>query len=267
MTTRVMLVTGATDGIGEETARELGRRGARVLVHGRNAEKTERVAKAIRDEGGEAEPLLADFSSLRQVRALADSVRSRTQRLDVLLNNAGIYAHTRELTEDGLESTFQVNHLAPFLLTHELLPLLKASAPSRVVTVSSIAHRRGAIDPDDLQLERGFDGYQAYANSKLANVLFTFELARRLEGSGVTANCLHPGVIGTKLLREGFGSDGASVEEGAATSVHLASSEDVAGVTGRYFVQSKEAPVAPPARDEALQRALWRESERLAGIA
>lgn len=269
MTAKVILVTGATDGIGHQTAVELARLGHSVGVHGRSPAKVQKTVEQVKRVSGNphVEGFIADLASLEQVRALAAEVRKRLPRLDVLLNNAGVYMHERVLTADRLETTFQVNHLATMSLTLELLPLLKDSAPSRVVTVSSIAHRRGALALDDLQLERGFDGYRAYANSKLANVLFTFELAARLEGTGVTANCLHPGVIGTKLLREGFGSDGASVEEGAATSVYLATSEDVAHVTGKYFVSSREAQVAEPARDASLQRALWEESERLLGIA
>lgn len=265
---KTILITGATDGIGRQTARELASQGHRIVLHGRNEEKAERTKTELIQETGNRsiETATADFGSLHAVRTLANALKDRLPALDVLLNNAGIFMHERVLTEDGYETTFQVNHLATMLLTLELLPLLKRSAPARIVTVSSIAHRNGRLELDDLQLERDFDGYAAYASSKLANILFTFELAERLEGTGVTANCLHPGVIGTKLLREGFGSSGASVEEGAATSVYLATSDEVAGVTGRYFAHLREAAVSEVARDPTLQKSLWRESERLLGI-
>lgn len=264
----MILVTGATDGIGRETALELVQRGAEVIVHGRSPEKVERTCGQIRAtvKGATVEGVVADFASLAQVRALGEEVLRRFPRVDVLLNNAGVYMHQRVITGDGFETTFQVNHLAPFLLTQLLLPLLEKSAPARIVTVSSIAHRSAELELGDLQLEHDFDGYRAYANSKLANVLFTFELARRLQGRGVTANCLHPGVIDTKLLREGFGGGGRTVVEGAATSVFLATSEEVANVTGKYFASSREAEVAAAAKDEGLQRALWRESERMVGL-
>lgn len=264
---KTVLVTGATDGIGRETALELARRGCRVGVHGRNPKKVEEVVQVLRRSGSpNAEGFVADFARLSDVRRLAEEVQARFDRLGVLLNNAGIFAQTRELTADGFESTFQVNHLAPFLLTSLLLPLLERSAPSRVVTVSSVAHQRGQLDFSNLQLERGFTGYGAYANSKLANVLFTFELARRLEGKQVTATCLHPGVINTKLLREGFGAMGASAEQGAETSVYLALSPEVEGISGRYYASSKEAAVASQAKDVEAQRRLWEESERLTGL-
>jgi NAD(P)-dependent dehydrogenase (short-subunit alcohol dehydrogenase family) len=269
MAEKTILVTGASDGIGKETARGLAERGARVLVHGRSRAKVEAACEEIRERQPEAkvEAVVADFSSLAEVRALTQEVERRTSRLDVLINNAGVYLHHHERSADGLELTFAVNHLAHFVLTVSLLPLLRRSAPARVVTVTSVAHRRGRIDLEDLQAERHFDGYGAYANSKLANVLFTVELAERLEGSGVTANCLHPGVIGTKLLRAGFSMSGASVEEGARTPLYLALSEEVEGVSGRYFVDCRETPMAPSAQDAALRRALWAHSERLAGLA
>ena len=264
---KTLLVTGATDGIGRQTAKELARKGAFVWVHGRNPKKVSETVAEVRAEGGPGvEGLVADFARLADVRRLGEEIRARVPRLDVLLHNAGIYMDERVLTEDGFETTLQVNHLAPFLLTHEVLPHLEKSAPSRVVVVASVAHRRGELDLDNLDLARGFTAYGAYALSKLCNVLFTFELAERVRDKGITANCLHPGVIGTKLLQQGFGMGGASTEEGAKTSVYLALSEEVSGVTGRYFNACREEEVAPQAKDTSAQKALWAQSARRVGL-
>ena len=260
-----IFVTGATDGIGKQTALELARMGARLLIHGRKPDRAQSAVHDIQRESGNSrvEGIIADLSSMRQVRMLADEVRNRCNRLDVLLNNAGTYMTSRVLTEDGFETTFAVNHLAPFLLTRLLEPLLRFSEPARVVTVSSIAHMRGQLDMNNLQGKRRFDPYGAYALSKLANVLFSNELAIRLVDTGVTSNSLHPGVITTKLLRTGFNSEGASVEEGAATSVFLATSPDVAGVTGRYFVKKKAVTPAPITLDGQARQAFWDASDSL----
>lgn len=267
MSEEKILVTGATDGIGHETALELARRGAFVWVHGRNAKKVDAVVAEVRAIGGPgAEGIVADLSRFADVRRMGEDLLRRADRLDVLLHNAGIYAEERTITEDGNEATLQVNHLSPFLLTHLLLPLLEKSAPSRVVVVSSIAHRRGQLDLQNLDLERGFTPYGAYALSKLCNIHFTVELAERVKDRGITANCLHPGVIGTKLLQQGFGMDGASTEQGAKTSVYLALSEEVEGVTGRYFNACREEEVAAPAKDVAARKGLWAESARRVGI-
>jgi NAD(P)-dependent dehydrogenase (short-subunit alcohol dehydrogenase family) len=242
--------------------------GARVLVHGRDPVRARAAVEAIRQAArAEAvEPVVADFSSLHQVRQLAAEVRSRYDRLDVLVHNAGIYLRSRRLTHDGLETTFTVNHLAPFLLTHLLLAWLTRAAPARVVVVSSTTHRGARLDFENLQGEKQYDGYGAYARSKLANVLFAFELAERVRGLGLTANCLHPGVVNTKLLRAGWGSGGVDLEAGAATSVYLASAPEVEGVTGRYFVNRREAEPSPLAHDRGLRHRLWEVSARLTGI-
>jgi retinol dehydrogenase 14 len=269
MDDKVMLVTGSTDGIGRQTAIELARRGASVLVHGRDPKKVhEAVAEAQQEAPhGRVKGLVADFSRLEDVESLAREVAAKVGRLDVLLLNAGVFLNEPTLTPDGLEATFAINHLAPFLLTHHLLPLLERSAPSRVVVVSSIAHTRGELDLDDLRARRVYSPYGAYAASKLANVLFTLELAERLKGTGVTANCLHPGVVTTKLLKEGFGASGISVQEGAQTPVMLATAPELEGVTGCYFANGQRAQPAPSARDVALRKRLWEVSERLAGLA
>jgi NAD(P)-dependent dehydrogenase (short-subunit alcohol dehydrogenase family) len=267
---RTVLVTGATDGIGRETARGLAARGARVLLHGRDARRAEAALRYVAFSTGNdlLELVLADFASLRQVRALAAEVHRRTDRLDVLVDNAGIWQARRHLTEDGLETTFQVNHLAPFLLSNLLLDLLLAAAPSRVVVVSSGVHQRAAVDLRDLQGERRYDGTSAYGLSKLGNLLFAYELARRLQGTGVTVNALHPGAVSTKLLHAGFrASGGASPAEGARTAICLASSPDVAAVTGGYYVDERPTTSSAASYDRDLQDHFWEISEELSGLA
>jgi NAD(P)-dependent dehydrogenase (short-subunit alcohol dehydrogenase family) len=198
---------------------------------------------------------------------MAHELLQRFDRLDVLLNNAGVYMKTRQLTGDGLEMTFAVNHLAHFLLTHGLLTLLKKSAPSRIINVSSIAHTRAHVDPGNLQGERKFDPYGAYALSKLANILFTYGLAERLSGTGVSVNCLHPGVVSTKLLRAGFpSSSGISQSEGSETLVYLATNPGVGHISGAYFVDTKPQMSSAPSRDASLRRMFWTLSEELTGI-
>jgi len=266
---RTVLITGATDGIGKQTALELARLGARVLVHGRNLARGEAVLNEVRRKTGndQLELFIADLASLRQVRELAEAIRKAHDRLHVLINNAGVFMNKRKLTEDGLETTFAVNYLAPFLLTHLLLETLKRSAPARIINISSVAHQRSHVAFDNLQGEKRFDGYGAYALSKLGNILFTYELAERLQGTGVTANALHPGVITTKLLRAGFGSTGEGLEAGAETPVYLASATAVEGITGKYFVRKQAVLSAPATQDRNLRKKFWEVSERLAGIA
>ena len=264
MKDKIVLVTGATDGIGKQTALELAQLGARVLAHGRSAERCRAVVEEIKQRtGNEADYLVADFASLQQVRAMAAEVKAKHDRLRVLVHNAGVLMRERRLTGDGLETTFAVNHLAPFLLTHLLLDLLKASAPARIVVVSSGTHQSAKVDFGNLQGEKRYDGYAAYALSKLGNVLFAYELAERLAGTGVTVNCLHPGVIATKLLRAGWGGRGNGLAEGAETLVYLASSPEVENVTGKYFVRKRETPSSPASHDEKLRKEFWKVSERL----
>jgi NAD(P)-dependent dehydrogenase (short-subunit alcohol dehydrogenase family) len=265
---KTMLVTGSTDGIGRQAALELADLGARVLVHGRTAGRVESVVAAIRRLDAPAEGFVADLSSLRQVRRLANEVLEAAPHLHVLVNNAGTYVHDRQLTEDGFETTLAVNHLAAFLLTNLLLPRLKQSAPARIINVSSAAHRSGYLEWDNLNGEQAYDGYSAYALTKLCNVLFTYELADRLRGSGVTVNCLHPGVVGTKLLEAGFpGLGGTSVPEGARTSVHLAASPKVADVTGAYFVGRRPERSSGASYDAAGRRRLWELTRTMVGLA
>jgi NAD(P)-dependent dehydrogenase (short-subunit alcohol dehydrogenase family) len=266
---RTILITGSTDGIGKATAIQLAQRGAKVLLHGRDTEKGRRVLEDVRKSTGNSnlEYFRADLASQRQVRSLVDGVKRGHESLHVLINNAGTFQPQRRLTEDGLETTFAVNYLAPFLITHGLLDLLKSSRPSRIINVASIAHWNAKADWSNLQGERRYDGFQAYALSKLGDILFTYALARRLQGTGVAANCLHPGVIRTKLLRAGFGDyPGAVPEDGARTSVYLASSPEVEGISGRYFENCRPVRSSPLSYDEDLQEMFWQMSIRLAEL-
>jgi NAD(P)-dependent dehydrogenase (short-subunit alcohol dehydrogenase family) len=218
----------------------------------------------------------ADLSSQTETRRAAAQIRERHPTIHVLINNAGVFTRRRELTVDGLEQQFAVNHLAYFLFTNLLLDGLRAGAPSRIINVSSDAHSGSQLDFADLQGERSYDGNRAYSQSKLANILFTYELARRLRGTGVTANCLHPGVIATRLLADYMGvpaagdalarTFGAKPEKGAETIVYLASSQEVEGVTGKYFVNKRPVTSSRESNDEAAARRLWDVSERLTGI-
>ncbi len=269
---KVCVVTGANSGIGRVTAIDLAGRGATVVLICRDHAGGSAVVEEIGRRGGNAVLLIADLASQRQVREVAAAFLKRFDRLDVLINNAGVAGwSTRFETEDGLERTFAVNHLAPFLMTNLLLDTLKASAPSRVVTVSSAAHRNYTIDLDDLQGERRYSGFGAYSRSKLANILFTHELSRRLEGTGVTANCLHPGVVATGIfrnvpawLRVIFTSRLVmSPERGADTTIYLATAPELAEVSGQYFVKRKPVRPSRASRDAETARRLWWASEVL----
>lgn len=274
-----VLVTGGTGGIGLATATALAGLGARVGTVGRSAARGAVAADVVRRKAPSAQVDVfeADMSSQAQVRRLAAEVEKTYPRLDVLVNNVGGYWAHRHVTADGLEHTFALNHLAPFLLTHELRDLLVASAPARVVTVSSGAQAMGRIDLDDLQGERSYNGQRAYSQTKLANVLFTYELARRLEGTGVTATVLHPGVVRTAFGREDAGRFMRlmfplvtpfmkSPEQGAATSIYLASSPAVAGVTGAYFANRRVKQSSKSSYDLDLARRLWEVSADLVGV-
>jgi NAD(P)-dependent dehydrogenase (short-subunit alcohol dehydrogenase family) len=276
---KTVLVTGANQGIGKATAIALAAKGALVVLVARNADRGRAALAEVQAAASGAAPelVVADLSSQAQVRRAAAEFASRHERLDVLINNAGLFVPERRLTVDGLEETFAVNHLGYFLLTHELLGVLKASAPSRIVNVSSEAHRNAVMHWDDLQYERNrYRGFQAYGQSKLANVLFTYELARRLDGTGVTANALHPGVIASGFGQTYGGAMSVLIrmahpfmlgpEAGARTSVYLASSHEVEGVTGRYFSKCKSQRSNAVSYDEASQRKLWALSEQLVKV-
>lgn len=268
MNGRVCLVTGATSGIGKEIARGLARMGATVVLVGRDREKCESATREM--AGGDASYLLADLSSQASIRQMAGEFLDRYEKLHVLVNNAGVFMGRRVETADGVESTFAVNHLAPFLLTGLLAGALENGSPARVVTTSSLAHKGAAIDFDDLQFEkRPYSGIKAYSQSKLANILFTKELAQRLKGA--TANCFHPGGVRTNLVQTGIygavwsmaGPFLASPEKGADTGVYLASSPDVKDVSGKYFVKRKDTKPSDAALDGEAARRLWKMSEEL----
>jgi NAD(P)-dependent dehydrogenase (short-subunit alcohol dehydrogenase family) len=270
MQNKTILITGSTDGIGKETARQLAQLGATVIVHGRSAERCEVARDDIRATTGNprVEFVVADLSSQRQVRQMAAEIIARYDRLHVLINNAGVILPQRQLSEEGIEMSFAINHLAPFLLTHLLLDRLKQSAPARIVNVSSTVHYDAPLKFDNLQGEKKYNGVEAYKIAKLGNVLFTYELADRLKGSGVTANCLHPGVVATKLLDAGWGwSSGLTSAQGATLSVYLATSPEVEQISGQYFESRSPGGASPKATDVNLRRKLWDISAQLVGIA
>ncbi|MEE8368010.1 MAG: SDR family oxidoreductase [Thermoanaerobaculia bacterium] len=304
MPTTNCLITGGTAGIGKAAALELARRGASVIIVGRDAGRGEAAVAELRDSSGNdsVELELADLSSQQSVRALADAVASRFRELHILINNAGVVEPHHRLTEDGIEATFAINHLAPYLLTRLLLPALEAAAPSRIVTVSSQVHAK-TLELADLCRAQPYIGSKAYARSKLANILFTVELARRLKPADITANCLHPGVVKTRLLQRLdesltletpppsgapepppnvvyrsfkwvtdrirwrlFPSGLSTPEEAAQRLVYLALSQGVEGQSGLYFVNNEPAPPAPIAGDRQVAAELWRESASLVGL-
>lgn len=279
LTGKSIVVTGATQGIGYVAARDLAGMGAAVTVAGRDPARVNASVDQIRRETGATavDGLVADLSSMAGVHELADAYLARHDRLDVLLNNAGAWFTTRQTTVDGYERTFALNHLAPFLLTHLLLDVLTASGPARIITVASMAHNGQRLNLDDVNnASRPYQGLRVYGESKLANIMFTYALARRLSGTGVTANTLHPGLVST-----GFGkNNGAAMrwlmalyalvaispEKGAQTSIYLASSPEVADVTGKYFIKEKPARSSAVSYDEQAQERLWAISEQMTGV-
>jgi retinol dehydrogenase 12 len=277
MTGRVCVVTGANRGIGRATAEGVARMGARVVLVCRRKEDGEAVSREIAGQAPVApDVVVADLSSQVSIRQAAGHIRGRYSSLHVLINNAGVIPPRREVTADGLEMQFAVNHLAYFLLTNLLLPQLKAGCPSRIINVSSGAHTHATIDFDDLQAQRRYQPKSVYARSKLANILFTYELSRRLAGTDVTANCLNPGVVATRMLADYMGvplagpaiarTFGATPEEGAETSIYLASSPEVESVTGKYFERRQPVASSRESHDEAVARRLWEASSRLTGL-
>lgn len=268
MNNRVVFITGATDGIGKQTAFDLAINGFQVIIHGRSIEKCETTLKEIYKQTNSnlLSYVYADLSSLKQVRNLAENVLNNFQRLDVLINNAGVYMKERKLTEDGYETTFAVNHLSHFLLTNLLLNLLKKSDDGRIINVSSIAHQNANFDWNNLNSEKSFSPYGAYSLSKLANVLFSNELANQLKGTAVKSNSLHPGVITTKLLRAGFNMTGASVKKGAETSVYLASSAEAAKFNGEYLIDCKISKPHPITKDKEILKKFWKVSEEMTAL-
>lgn len=276
---KICLITGGTNGIGRSTAQALAGMGTTVVIIGRNAQKTAEVVDEIRAASGNqnVDSLVADLSSQQEIRHLANEFKNKYSQLHVLLNNAGAVFMQRQLSVDGIEMTFALNHLAYFLLTNLLLDTIKASAPARIINVSSDAHASGKIEFDNLQGEQNY-GNSAYANSKLANILFTAELARRLAGTGVTVNALHPGLVATgfgknnggllmKMIRAVVPLVARSPEKGAETSVYLASSPDVENVTGKFFYDSHVIPPAKQATDMDIAQRLWGVSAEMVHLA
>jgi NAD(P)-dependent dehydrogenase (short-subunit alcohol dehydrogenase family) len=276
---KVCVITGATSGIGLVAAERLAAQGARLVLVGRDRTRGEAALKRLREVAprDEARMLYADLSRLAEMKRIGAEIAASEPRIDVLINNAGAIFTTRRVTEDGLELTFALNHMAYFVVTNLLLPNLRAAAPARIVSTASMAHRRATLDFADLQTARGYAAMKAYGRSKLANILFTRELARRVAGAGVTANCLHPGFVATR-----FGNDNnlfvravvrlmmlsaIKPEEGAETIVYLASSPEVAEISGRYFQESRPATPSAAAQDDDAARRLWAESAKLAGMA
>ncbi len=266
---KTCLITGATFGIGKATALGLARRGARIVIIGRDPSRTAETIRWLRQQSDNdrIDFLIADLSSQAQVRRAADEFLATQDRLDILINNAGAIFAKREATADGFERTWALNHLAYVLLTLALIDRLKASAPARVINVASTAHSAFSLDFNDLQNAHRYTGFKAYARSKLANVMFTYALARRLDGAGIAANCLHPGVVATGIARNSsplFKLAFAALkpwlvtpDQGAATSIFVAASAEAAGVSGKYFVKCKAARSSAQSYDEALQDRLW----------
>jgi NAD(P)-dependent dehydrogenase (short-subunit alcohol dehydrogenase family) len=273
-----MLVTGATSGMGKVTALRLAEQGATVVITGRDRDKTEATARELKQHApqGEVHSQIADLTSLAQVRTLAQAYRASYPRLDALIHNAGGMFAKRSVSEDGLECTFALNYFAPFLLTNLLLDPLQASAPARIITVASAQHQGQRVPFDDMTHERGYAPLKVYAESKLMAIMFTYALARRLQGTGVTANTLHPGVVATNFGK----GEGAiwrafftliapferSPEQGARTAVYLASSPEVTDMSGEYFVDSKMARSSDASHDAAAQERLWTLSQQLTGL-
>jgi NAD(P)-dependent dehydrogenase (short-subunit alcohol dehydrogenase family) len=279
MTGKTVVITGATSGLGSVAAGRLAELGANLILVARDRTKAEAMAMLLRNKhpGLEAEIHIADLFSLSQVRRLAAELLKAAPRIDVLINNAGAIFAKRETTVDGMERTFALNHMAYFLLTALLLDRLKASAPSRIVNVASEAHRNAALDFNDLQTERNYSGWLAYRRSKLANILFTSELARRLSGSGVTSNCLHPGFVATSFgdnnggpfrLAVGLAKRFMAISpyQGGETLVHAASAPEVAGLSGVYFDKNRPREPSSAAQDAEAAKRLWRASGQLASL-
>jgi NAD(P)-dependent dehydrogenase (short-subunit alcohol dehydrogenase family) len=276
---RVCVITGATSGIGRVTAHELARRGATLALVCRDRGRGEETRADIQGATGRTDVtlFLADLASQADIRRVAAELLARFPRIHVLVNNAGVVNLRHTKTVDGIETVFAVNHLAYFLLTHLLLERLRASAPARIVNVASDAHRWGTLRFDDLGWEQGYKAMRVYGQSKLANILFTYELARRLAGSGVTVNCLHPGAVATRLgqnngriatlLTKALAPFFRTAAKGASTSIHLATAPAVEGVSGRYFSNCKEARSSRASHDEAAAQRLWDVSAQLTGLA
>ncbi len=261
---KTVLITGSTDGIGKQTALELAGTGCRVIVHGRSIGKCKSTCSYINSLTGNNNVgfIVADLDSLEAIEYMAKKVKRIYGYIDILINNAGVFEHKKILTKDGFERTFAVNYLSGFLLSGLLIKYMKNDSFSRIINVSSMAHSDN-IDFKNLNCEKYYDGFDAYGRSKLCNILFTFELANRLKSRNITVNCLHPGVINTKLLHVGWGIGGASLHEGAKTSVYLATSDEVENVTGEYFSDRCKSKPAKICYDKKVREKLWKISEHM----
>jgi NAD(P)-dependent dehydrogenase (short-subunit alcohol dehydrogenase family) len=255
---KTILITGSTDGIGKQTALELAEMGHRIIIHGRKEERCLNTINEIKSKikSTNLDFVVADFSNIEEVKSMGEKIKSRYSVIDVLINNAGVYLKKRQTNEQGIELTFMINHLAHFYLTYLLIDLIKKSNDGRIINVSSIAHE-SADYYEDFFLEKHYSGYTAYANSKLYNILFTYALHRRLKDSNVKVFALHPGVISTKLLYEGFRISGSPLTIGAETPVYLATSEEVKNLSGKYFIKKKPVKSSKISYDEDLQEKLW----------
>lgn len=264
---KTILITGSTDGIGKQTAIDLSNLGANVVIHGRSIEKARKATEEIKQKSvqNNIEFVVGDLSSQQQIREMSKDIHQRFDKIDVLINNAGVFKTEGEINGDGFEMTFAVNHLSYFLVTGLLLDLIKKSDYARIVNVASMAHGQ-ELDFDNLNAESYFDGYDAYSRSKLCNIMFTYKLARELSGTHTTTNVLHPGVISTKLLHVGFGSGGSALAQGSKTSVYLASSNIVEGVSGKYFSNSRMVNSSDVSYNKNVQDKLWELSEKMTGF-
>ena len=265
---KIILITGSTDGIGYQAATDLALLGHHVIVHGRNREKAKLTMDKIANltDSNNFSYVYADLGALDQIRAMVSSIYENFNKINVLINNAGVVRLKRTINQDGLEETFAINYLAPFLLTNQLLDLLTEGKPSRIVNVVSRV-QSNQINYEDLQLEKGYTAVRAYAKSKTALILFTYLLAEKLQYKGITVNCLHPGAINTKLLRAVFRSDGAPVEVGAKTLVFAATAPELEGVSGKYFVNNRSKSSKKITYNKEVQKTLWRKTEEILKLA
>jgi len=267
MEDKIVLITGSTDGIGYQTAIELVKSGYHVIVHGRNREKAELTLKNIQriTNKNNISSVYADLSSFNQIKEMVNDIYDRFNRLGVLINNAGVYSSERNITQEGLEKTFAVNYIAPFLLTNLLIDLLKKGKSSRIVNVASRVHSN-QLNFNHLQFETGYTGVKAYARSKTCLILFTYLLADKLKNTDVTVNCLHPGGINTKLLRAAMGFVGATLSEGAETLIYAATAPELETVSGKYFSNNNPTPSKDITYNKEIQRNLWKKTEEIVGM-
>lgn len=265
---KIVLITGSTDGIGKQTAFELANFGYQIIIHGKDETRVRNVVDEVKNKTGNTniDFVIADFSQFEPIRKMAEDLISKYDKIDVLINNAGVFLNQRKTNSSGIELTFMINHLAHFYLTYLIFDLLKNSRDGRIINVSSVAHESADFDEDDFMLVKNYSGYTAYANSKLYNLWFTYKLHRSLNNSKVKVYALHPGVISTKLLYAGFKMTGSPLSIGAETPVYLASSDEVINLSGKYFIKKKPSKSSKLSYDEKLQDKLWDYSIELLGL-